>query len=92
MIKVSLLKMEKKMITVAILMSTFNGEKYLKEQIDSILNQKCNFKFDLFVRDDGSTDNTLSILESYSKYKIIKRKKAPELPQRSDMRFIKKRI
>lgn len=63
--------MEKKMITVAILMSTFNGEKYLKEQIDSILNQKCNFKFDLFVRDDGSTDNTLSILESYSKHKGI---------------------
>lgn len=50
-------------------MSTFNGERFLPEQIDSILAQK---KIDVFivVRDDGSSDGTLSMLEEYNrKYK-----------------------
>lgn len=50
---------------IAILMATFNGEKYLKEQLESIINQT-NKNFDLFVRDDGSTDNTVSILNEYN--------------------------
>ena len=46
---------------VAILMSTYNGEKYLKEQIESL--QKQTFKnWELFIRDDGSTDNTVPII------------------------------
>ncbi len=49
---------------VLVLMSTYNGEKYLKEQIDSILNQK-EVKISLLVRDDGSTDNTHAILNKY---------------------------
>lgn len=53
------------MMTIAVLMSTFNGEKYLREQIDSILNQSGNFQLDLWVRDDGSTDQTTIILEEY---------------------------
>ena len=45
------------MENVAILMSTYNGEKYLSQQIDSILMQeKVDIK--LFIRDDGSTDKT----------------------------------
>ncbi len=53
---------------IAILMSTYNGELYLKEQLDSIFNQT-NDEFELFIRDDGSSDNTLSILRDYkSKY------------------------
>ncbi len=52
------------MKTVAVLMSTYNGEKYLKEQIDSILNQK-NVQVILVVRDDGSTDQTISMLQRY---------------------------
>lgn len=56
---------------LAVLMSTYNGEKYLKEQINSILAQKVNFHFDLIVRDDGSTDNTLKILDSYSQKKEL---------------------
>ncbi len=51
---------------VAVLMSTYNGEKYLKEQIDSILNQEGNFQIDLWVRDDGSKDKTLKILDEYA--------------------------
>ena len=49
---------------IAVLMSTYNGEKYLKEQIDSILAQK-EVEVYLFVRDDVSSDRTLSILEKY---------------------------
>lgn len=51
---------------VAVLMSTYNGEKYLKEQIDSILNQEGDFQIDLWVRDDGSKDKTLKILDEYA--------------------------
>lgn len=50
--------------SVVVLLSTYNGEKYLKEQIDSVLNQK-GVTVSLCVRDDGSTDNTLPILEKY---------------------------
>lgn len=51
---------------VQILMSTYNGEKYLKEQIESILNQE-NVEISLLIRDDGSTDETLNILEHLAK-------------------------
>ena len=51
---------------VAILLSTFNGEKYLQEQITSILDQS-HHDFILYIRDDGSTDLTIEILEEYSK-------------------------
>ncbi|MCH5266979.1 MAG: glycosyltransferase family 2 protein [Lachnospiraceae bacterium] len=58
------------MKTVQILMSTYNGEKYLREQIDSILEQDCEekgiAKVKLLIRDDGSTDNTQHILREYS--------------------------
>ena len=57
--------MDKKRIVV--LLSTYNGEKYLKEQIESILNQKTSYHLDLRVRDDGSTDETVAILKSYEK-------------------------
>lgn len=50
---------------IAICLATYNGESYLKEQLDSILAQTFH-DWTLFVRDDCSTDNTLSILESYA--------------------------
>lgn len=50
--------------SVSVLMSTYNGEKYLREQIDSILNQE-NCQITLIVRDDGSSDDTISILKEY---------------------------
>lgn len=52
------------METVTVLMSTYNGEKYLREQIDSILAQE-RINANLIVRDDGSTDKTIDILEEY---------------------------
>lgn len=49
---------------VTILLSTYNGEKYLKEQLDSLYNQTYeNFK--IIVRDDKSTDSSIAILKSY---------------------------
>lgn len=54
------------MRNILVLMSTYNGEKYLKEQIDSILAQK-NVEVTIRVRDDGSTDGTIRILEEYQK-------------------------
>lgn len=50
---------------VAVIMSTYNGEKYLSEQINSILNQK-NVTVSLFVRDDGSSDATQEILDLFA--------------------------
>lgn len=49
---------------VIVLMSTYNGEKYLRTQIDSLLSQD-GVQVEILVRDDGSTDSTLRILESY---------------------------
>ena len=51
---------------ICVMMSTYNGEKYLKEQLDSILNQEC-VDVNLLIRDDGSSDNTIEIIESYQK-------------------------
>lgn len=53
------------MNSVAVLMSTYNGEKYLREQIDSILAQE-GVSVSLFVRDDGSSDGTERILKEYA--------------------------
>lgn len=53
-------------------MSTYNGEKYLNMQIESILRQECDFDLDLIVRDDGSTDSTVDILEEYQRRKKLK--------------------
>ena len=49
---------------LAILLSTYNSSKYLREQLDSILNQTFT-DFKLYIRDDGSTDNTLEIINEY---------------------------
>ena len=51
---------------VAVVLSTYNGEKWIKEQLDSILNQTYP-NIQIFVRDDGSKDGTLQILREYEK-------------------------
>jgi len=69
---------------VAILLSTYNGEKYLREQIDSILSQTYE-NFELIVRDDGSKDGTVSIIKEY----IEKSDKEITLVEGKNMGFIK---
>lgn len=51
---------------IAVLLSSYNGEKYIETQIDSILAQQCRLPFDLWVRDDGSSDRTCQILQRYA--------------------------
>lgn len=50
--------------SIAILMATYNGARYLAAQIDSILAQT-NHEWELFVHDDGSSDDTMAILKDY---------------------------
>lgn len=49
---------------IAILLATYNGERFIEEQLDSLFSQSCQ-DFRIFVRDDGSTDNTVKIVEAY---------------------------
>ena len=51
---------------IDILMATYNGEKYISAQIESVLKQTYS-NFNLIILDDSSTDNTYSILEEYAK-------------------------
>ena len=54
------------MDTIDILLATYNGEMYIKEQIESILNQTYK-NFNLIISDDHSTDNTVDILKEFEK-------------------------
>lgn len=51
---------------ISIVMATYNGEKYLREQVDSILAQTYQ-NFELIVCDDCSTDSTVRILQENEK-------------------------
>ena len=54
----------RKEMRVLVLMSTYNGELYLRKQLESILHQD-KVRVSLLVRDDGSTDHTCQILKEY---------------------------
>ena len=56
--------------SISVCMATYNGEKYIKEQMDSILKQ-LSPNDEVIVSDDGSTDDTLVILESYHDPRIV---------------------
>lgn len=49
---------------VSIVMCTYNGEKYLREQLDTLLNQTYPIA-EIIIQDDRSTDDTMSILKDY---------------------------
>lgn len=55
---------------VNVLISTYNGETYIAQQIDSILEQTYS-DFRIYVRDDGSNDGTLNVLSKYENEKQI---------------------
>lgn len=56
---------------IAVLMCTYNGERYIREQIDSILSQN-GVSVSLYVRDDGSKDRTTDILDEYQNRGMLK--------------------
>ena len=55
---------------VSVVMSVFNGEKYLHEAINSILQQTFT-DFEFIIVDDGSTDSTCRIIQSYNDSRIF---------------------
>lgn len=65
--------------SVCVVMSVYNGEKYLADQIDSILAQK-DVQVFLFIRDDGSDNPTAKLLQNYnSKYDNVAVQTGPNL-------------
>lgn len=70
-------KREEKMedeIKVSVIMLVYNHENYLKQAIESVIEQKVKFNYELLIGEDKSTDNSLQIIREYErKYpKIIK--------------------
>lgn len=61
-----------KRYNISVIVPVYNGEKYIKKCLDSIVNQTIFHDIQVIVVDDGSTDNTLHILRAYEKnYKNI---------------------
>ena len=54
---------------ISVCIATYNGEKYIKEQLDSILSQ-LGTDDEIKISDDGSTDSTIAIVESYCDNRI----------------------
>lgn len=54
---------------LSVVMAVYNGEKYIKEAIDSILQQSYA-DFEFIILNDGSTDNTLAIIQNYTDHRI----------------------
>ena len=77
------------MYKVAILLSTFNGEKFIKDQLISLRNQK-KVKIKVFIIDDGSTDNTLQIIKKFNITKRIYKTKNFRNPVKNFLYLIDK--
>ena len=56
---------------ISVIMSVYNGDKFLSSSIESILKQTYS-DFELLILDDGSTDNTSKILNSYRNHEKIR--------------------
>ena len=54
------------MTMIDILLATYNGARFLGEQLDSILNQTYQ-DFHVYIRDDGSSDRTLNVIDQYKR-------------------------
>lgn len=60
-----MIKMEKKPL-VSVIVITYNHKNYIRQAIQSILNQKVDFKYEVLIGDDASTDGTGKIIEEYA--------------------------
>ena len=52
-------------IVVTVFCLTYNHEKYISRTLEGFVSQKTNFKFEVLVHDDASTDGTAGIVRSY---------------------------
>lgn len=59
--------MNEQEIMVSIICNAYNQEKFIKDALDGFVNQKTNFRFEVLVHDDASTDNTPYIIKQYEK-------------------------
>jgi glycosyltransferase involved in cell wall biosynthesis len=59
------LVVKKRINVVSVFILVYNQEEYIKQTIQSILDQKTNFDFNLVIGEDCSTDNTLNILKDF---------------------------
>ena len=70
-------KLSSEIRSVSVVMCTYNGEKYIREQLDSILRQTYPIE-KIYIQDDCSTDKTVEIIKEYAEkhsnlfYKINK--------------------
>ncbi len=53
-------------VKVSVFCTAYNHEQYIAKALDSVVNQKTNFKFEVLVHDDASTDNTAKIIKEYA--------------------------
>ena len=53
---------------LSVIIPVYNAQKYLKQCIDSVLNQKTDYKYEIICIDDGSIDDSPKILEAYLEY------------------------
>ena len=58
-------------LDVSVIVPCFNVSKYISKCIDSLLKQKTNINYEIILINDGSTDNTLDIINKYNDKKII---------------------
>ncbi|MPW28663.1 glycosyltransferase [Agarivorans sp. B2Z047] len=52
-------------LKLSVLIVAYNSERFIREAIDSVLNQDVDFKFEVIIGDDASTDGTRKIIEQY---------------------------
>lgn len=52
-------------IKVSILCAAYNHEKYIRQTLDGFVKQKTNFKYEVIIHDDASTDKTAQIIREY---------------------------
>lgn len=77
------------MSRVVVLLSTYNGERFLEEQLESIVAQKGVTPI-IIVRDDGSTDNTCKILDKWQKKNALRWYNGPNMgPARSFLNLMR---
>ncbi|EQC69303.1 putative glycosyltransferase [Streptococcus sp. HSISB1] len=65
---------------VSIICTNYNKEAWIEEAIQSFLNQKCNFDYEIILVDDASSDHSPQIIEHYAK----------QFPEKLKPFFIKK--
>ena len=53
-------------LLVSICTITYNQEKFIAKAIEGVVSQKCDFKFEMVIGEDGSTDKTREIIQSYA--------------------------